>query len=48
MTIDDQIRDKKLQYGTNRKAAKISVLSSGKINKYKYQISYRRRNVAIF
>ena len=33
MTIDDQIRDKKLQYDINRKAAKLSVLSSGKIDK---------------
>ena len=36
MTIDDQIRDEKLQYDINRVAAKISTLSSGKINKYKY------------
>ena len=36
MTINDQIRDKKLQYDINRKAAKISALSSGKINKYEY------------
>ena len=36
MIIDDQIRDKKLQYDINREAAKISVLSSGKINKYEY------------
>ena len=34
MTIDDQIRDEKLQYDINREAAKISALSSGKINKY--------------
>ena len=34
MTVNDQIRDEKLQYGINRKAAKISVLSSGKIHKY--------------
>ena len=33
MTIDDQIRDKNLQYDINRKAAKISILSSGKIDK---------------
>ena len=33
MTIDDQIRDEKLQ---QREAAKISVLSSGKIDKYEY------------
>ena len=36
MTIDDQIRDKKLQYDINRKAAEISALSSGKIHKYEY------------
>ena len=33
MTIDDNIRDQKLQYDTDRKAAKISALSSEKINK---------------
>ena len=36
MTIDDQIRYEKLQYNINREAAKISALSSGKINKYEY------------
>ena len=36
MIIDDQIRDEKLQYDINRKAAKISALSSGKIDKYEY------------
>ena len=36
MTIDDQIRDEKLQYDINRKAAIISALSSNKINKYEY------------
>ena len=36
MTIEDQIRDEKLQYGINREAAKISALSSGKIDKYEY------------
>ena len=36
MTTDNQIRDKKLQYDINRKASKISALSSGKINKYEY------------
>ena len=36
MTIDDQIGDEQLQYDINREAAKISVLSSGKINKYEY------------
>ena len=36
MTINDQIRDKKLQYDINREAAEISALSSGKIHKCKY------------
>ena len=37
MTINDQIKDEKLQYDINREASKISALSSGKINKYEYQ-----------
>ena len=36
MTTDDKIRDEKLKYNTNRKAAKMSALSSGKIDKYEY------------
>ena len=36
MTIEYQIRDEKLQYHINREAAKISALSSGKIEKYEY------------
>ena len=36
MTINDQIRDEKLQYDINREVAKISALSSGKIRKYEY------------
>ena len=44
MTIEDQIRDGKIQYGINRKAAIsfiisfiiISALPSGKIDKYEY------------
>ena len=36
MTIDGKIYDGKLQYNNNRKAAKISALSSGKIDKYDY------------
>ena len=36
MTIEDQIRDEKLRYDINRDAAKISSLSSGKIDKYEY------------
>ena len=36
MTIDDKIRGKKLQYDINREAAKLSALSSGKVDKYEY------------
>ena len=36
MTINDQIRDEKLQYDINREAAKVSALSSCKIHKYEY------------
>ena len=36
MRNDDQIKDEKLQYDKNREAAKISALSSGKIDKYEY------------
>ena len=38
MTIDDQIKDEKLQYDMNREAAKISALSSGKIDRYEYLV----------
>ena len=34
MTINDQIKDEKLQYDINKEGAKISALSSGKIHKY--------------
>ena len=36
MTLNDQIRNEKLQYDINREAAKISALSSGKIHKHEY------------
>ena len=36
MTIEGQIKDAKLQYDINREAAKISALSTGKIDKYEY------------
>ena len=36
MTIDDQMREEKLQYDINREAAKISDLSSNDIFKYEY------------
>ena len=34
MTINDPIRDEKLQYDINREAGKTQTLSSGKIHKY--------------
>ena len=36
MTIEDQIKDGKLEYDINTEAEKISALSSGKIDKYEY------------
>ena len=36
MTIDNKIRDKKLEYGINREAANISTLHFGKIDKCEY------------
>ena len=36
MTIDDQIRDEKLQHDFNRKSAMILALWSNKIDKYEY------------
>ena len=36
MTINDKISNEKLQHDINREAAKISALSSGKIDKYEY------------
>ena len=36
MTINNQIKDEKLQYNINREAAKISALSSVKPHKYEY------------
>ena len=36
MTINDPIRDEKLQYDIYREVAKISTLSSDKIHKYEY------------
>ena len=36
MTIDDNIRDEKLQYDIRREAVKISAISSGKIDKQEY------------
>ena len=36
MTTEDQIKDEKLQYDINRETAKISALSSGKIDTNEY------------
>ena len=36
MIIDDKIRDEKLHYDIKREAAKISAISSRKIDKYEY------------
>ena len=36
MTINDQIRDEKLQYDIKREASKTSALSSSNIQKYEY------------
>ena len=36
MTLDNKTRDEKLQCDVNREAAKISTLSSGKIDGYEY------------
>ena len=36
MTINDQVKNEKLQYDINRKAAEMSALSSDKIDKYEY------------
>ena len=36
MTIDDKIREEKFWYNYNIEAAKISALSSGKIDVYEY------------
>ena len=36
MTIEDQIKDEKLQYDINKEAAKTSALSSGKVDKHEY------------
>ena len=50
-TTDDKIRDKKLQYNINREVAKISALSSAKIDKYEYltgeEILFSNRNQII-
>ena len=39
MTVDDKIRNEKLQYDINREASKILALLSGKIDKDEYLTS---------
>ena len=39
MTTDDKLRDEKMQHDINREAAKVSALSSGKIDNYGYLAS---------
>ena len=36
IAVDDKIKDEKLQYDNDREAAKLSAVSSGKIDKYEY------------
>ena len=36
MTVDDKIRDEEMQYDIDKETAKISALSSAKIDKYEY------------
>ena len=36
MTVNEKIKDKKLQYDINREAAKVSGLSAGKIDEHEY------------
>ena len=36
MTNDDKVKNEKLQYDINKEVAKISVFSSGKIDKYEH------------
>ena len=42
MTIDDKIRVEKLQFDIDRKAGKISTLSSGKSDEYECLTKYEK------
>ena len=46
MTIDDKIKEEKIQYDMSREAAKITALSPGKIDKY--ECVYARARVCVF
>ena len=43
MTINNKIKDGKIKYDINRETAKKLILSSGKIDNYKY-LNRRRNN----
>ena len=45
MTIDDRIRDEKLQYDINREVANISALSSGKIDQHEYLTAEQKKQL---
>ena len=45
MTIDDKSKDERLQFYINREAIKISLLSSGKIDKYEYLTDLKREEI---
>ena len=46
MTIDDRIRDEKLQYDINREVANISASSSGKTDQYEYLTAEQRKKLS--
>ena len=46
MTVDDKIKDEKIKYDINRETAKKSILSSEKVDNYKYL--NRWRNISIW
>ena len=47
MTIDDKIKEEKIQYDMSREAAKITALSSGKIDKYECVCARARACVCV-
>ena len=45
MTINDHIKDEKLQYDINKEAAKISALSSENFRKYEYILPSNQQQI---
>ena len=43
MTIDDEIRNEKIQCNINKEAAKISALPPGKIDQYEYLTGEKKK-----